>query len=270
MIQHTRGGRPYQVWTPSHKRVDYVRHLLTLVPYAMILVDQAERTDYAAVVPPAQLVTHPGLDRMPAIRNWVLDHATTKSVVCFDDDFRGAVSRTWQRPRKYTDPDVIRCIIESAVDVCHDLDKTLFTWTREQQVVWHNNGDPVSITFPISCGFVFHRGTHGQHMRFDEHIRSKGDLDMSFQAMLHDRVILLDRRWFMNFGVLLGEVGGEQARRTSATQAADELYIKQKWKGHAELGARAANYSPQARHGAKFVKKFVMRVKRRSPLGFRS
>lgn len=269
ITMHTLAGRPYQVWTPSHLRVPYVRRLLKLVPYANILVDDAERAAYSTAVPSAQLTTHPGLNRMPAIRNWVIDHAETTTIVMFDDDFQGAVSRTWRQPKRYTDPDVVRCIIESGVDICNDLDTTLFTWTRERQVVWQNNGDPFSLTFPISCGFIFHRGTHGAHMRFDENIRSKGDLDMAFQGMLHDRVILLDRRWFMDFGVLLGEVGGEQARRTSATQAADEAYVKAKWKGHAELGARAANYSPAARGGASFVKKFVMRVKRRSPLGIR-
>jgi len=260
---------PYEIVTPSHLRTDYMSQLLSLIPNTRVFVDESEADEYSKVVPDEQISTHRNLRGMPQIRNHLLDASDAPAVVMIDDDFRAAYSRSWQKPRKYTDPEAIRAIIECAVNVCADLDKTLFTWTREQQVVWHTNNSPFSLTFPISCGFIFYRGTHGKNMRFDESLQSKGDLDMSFQGMLHDRVILLDRRWFMDFGVLLGETGGEQARRTSETQLRDERLVKAKWKKYAELGAREAKFSSTARKSSANVAKFVMRVPRRSPLGYK-
>lgn len=98
-------------------------------------------------------------------------------------------------------------------------------------------------------------------------MRGAEDIDMSLTAMLHDRVLVMDRRWRLDFGVIFGEVGGCQVDRTLATHQKDSDMMKAKWKGHVHFGSRNTKF--RAKKSRSFVGNFTVKVNRSSPLGYK-
>jgi hypothetical protein len=220
---------PYTIIVPSHKRAERMPQLLSLLPTATICVEESEGAAYAARVPEGQLLLHPPVPGMAALRNWLLDHCPTETCVQIDDDLEAIFSQTWERARKITDPNIIRQLIENGVNIATDLGLGLFCWGR--MPVFYNGAKPFGLTSMAMGAVVIRRG----RLRFDDRITMHEDFDLTLQALLVDRVVLCDRRFYWDFGTLYGEPGGAQAQRTAERMRALKVILKEKWGKYALL-----------------------------------
>jgi len=227
---------PYTITIPSHKRVRNIPPMLRLFPSAVVVVDEQEREDYAQVVPEQQLLTHPSLDTLPKIRNWIIDNVPTHAVVQIDDDLRNVLSMVWRRPKKIVDPVMLQRIIENGVNIAHDLKKSCFCWGRMRMAMTSPSLKPFAFSRLISSSFVI----VGKQARFDDSLPFNADLDLTLQLLLKERIVLQDTRFYFDHGSIEGEGGGAQAKRTTADMERWKQHIKSKWKAHVQVGIPAS------------------------------
>lgn len=212
---------------PSRKRPDNIKHLLPMLPTAFILVDAAEESAYAPIVPKAQLLLHPGLDRISKIRNFALKARNEECVVMIDDDLNCVRALVGRAQRKIVEPDAILAILHSAYNCTRDLGVSLFCFCRDARwaVMKYLPHDPLSLNGPAAGAF----GVVGRKVKFDETLVTREDIDLAMQSLMRDRIILHDRRFYFDFGRTWCGAGGNQGRRTKANESADLKAMKERW-----------------------------------------
>ena len=243
-----------EIIVPSRRRPGNMAKLFSLLPAARVLVDKIEEAEYAAVCPPGRLILHPSLDRISKIRNFALDSSDAECVVMADDDLTCVRGLMGSRQRKIVEPEAIARILWNAYQTTSDLNLSLFGFARD--VRWaimaalpHN---PYSFVAPAAGCF----GIVGKELRFDDMLVTREDVDVTLQALLKQRILLHDRRFYFDFGRTWKGAGGNQGRRTAEVERIDNERIASKWGSY-------ISFSTKDSKGAAMS----IRVKRKSELG---
>jgi hypothetical protein len=195
-----------RIVVPSRKRARNIPRILSLLPNATITVAESEAADYREVVPEKQLLLHPELHGLAAIRNWLASTLQEDCLVEIDDDLRGVIPQIG-KAKRITDPQVIAEIIENGHRIAEDLGIGVFCWSRTA-----NNflSDPIFLPIrfvqPVSCSFGM-RGA-ARNRIWDETIPGRADLDFTMKTMLDDRVLLADMRFYFDHGRIFSGKGG--------------------------------------------------------------
>jgi hypothetical protein len=204
--------------------------LLRLLPTAVVCVDEAERDDYAAVVPAPQLITHPTMQGgLPPVLNWIMDHEKAPILITMDDDFQGVQATTGSQ-RFITDADEILAILENAARNCQDLGLGAFCFSRTPNTtVIRPEERPIVPTQAVaSCRGVMGPARHRKY-RLDMHGRA--DLDWTMRTLLEDRCIYADIRFYFDFGPIYTGRGGSVGLITPEVFEASSKALKQHWPG---------------------------------------
>jgi len=235
--------------------------LLRLLPQAVVYVHAAEQKDYAAVVPPNQLRTHPvAVGGLPAVLNWIMDHETHPVLVTLDDDFQGIQSTTGSQ-RYITDPDEVLAIIENAARCCADLGLTTFCFSRTPNTTVIRPEERPIVPTQMVAGC---RGVMGKarHRKYRESMHGRADLDWTMQTLLEDRCIYADIRFYFDFGPSYTGRGGSVGLITPEGFEGASRQLKERW-GNC-LSFKAPGYLKKRN-----VTTMSLRVKRTSPLAQR-
>lgn len=225
----------YQIVVPSRKRPFNMPVLKSLLPTALICVDEREREDYAPYVPADQLLIHPPTTGAPAARNWIIDNVSSPILVMCDDDLMGVKSLVGSK-RTITDPDEILAIIENAARVADDLDVSTFCWSRTaNDFLLRPEYLPIRPVQPVYGCFGF-RGP-ARYRKYDETLRSRGDLDWTMRTLLEDRFVYADVRFYFDFGTSFTGSGGNTGlvQPQEFTDASRE--VKRRWGCHIQYKA---------------------------------
>ena len=97
-----------RIVVPSRKRVANIPRVLSMLPNATICVAESEEAAYRDVVPTKQLLLHPEMHGLAAIRNWLAKTLQEDCLVEIDDDLRG-ISRRSARQSGSPTPRYRRC-----------------------------------------------------------------------------------------------------------------------------------------------------------------
>lgn len=225
----------WSIVVPSRARPGNIPTLLKLIPEAYVCVDRCEKTDYAEVVPKGRLLLHPGLDRLSAIRNWILDNAETESVVMCDDDLKSMHIRSGRLYKKVVDPVTIHTVFANGARILADLDLSLYSWSRNPNPIAFDPTNVIKFCNPAAGVFV----VRGRKFRWDENLTCRVDCDFTMSVLRGDRISFSDNRFYFNFGAVCQGKGGLQGRRTSDREAEELEYLNRKWGDYLKLGGKS-------------------------------
>jgi hypothetical protein len=235
----------YTIVVPSRARPGSVPKVLRLLPTAVVCIDDRERDDYAAVTPASQLLLHPPTETIGEVRQWILDEIPGP-VVMIDDDLRDVRPMVGVKRKPITDPDVIRVIIENGVRCATDLGLHLFSWNRNPVPMYFQPNNPIEFAGPCAGAF----GVIGRKFRFDTSLIHGEDCDLTMQALLRDRVVLIDNRFYWQFGPVHQGEGGLQQIRTHEKIKADIDKLRKRWGSYLVLDAKPGSQAHRKRSRA--------------------
>lgn len=247
-----------KIVVPSRKRTHNMPRVLGLLPGALIVVANRERSDYAAVVPRDRLLCHPDLPSLMHIRNWISQTVQEDCLVQIDDDLK-CIRPLIGKQRAVRCPQTIAEVIAGAQQVSGDLEIPVFCWSRSRNVALVKPQlQPIRLVQPVSSSFGM-RGPARARL-FDESLAGRADLDWTFRTLLHDRIVYVDMRWSFDHGRIFAGRGGnvglvdpESWQRTT-----EEIY--RRW------GKYVGRKRPGFAKGKGSSSPMSIRVSRHSPL----
>ncbi len=235
--------------------------MLGLLPNALVAVAASERADYAAAVPAKQLITHPDLPSLMAIRNWLADTIQEDCLVQVDDDL-ACIRPMIGKQRAVKCPERIAAVIENSQVVSRDLGINVFCWSRSPNTaISHPELLPVRFVQPISSSFGI-RGA-ARRRRFDEQLVGRADLDFTMQTLLEDRIVYADMRWYFDHGRIFAGKGGNVGLVGSEAFAQTTAELYRRWDRF--LG-RNKKRMPWFKSAAGSSSPMSIKVKRMNPL----
>jgi hypothetical protein len=201
--------------------------MLSLMPDALICVDEREAKDYAPHVPKKQLLLHPPSSGAPAARNWIINNVKTPCLIQSDDDLSGIRSNVGSK-RFITDPEEVMAIIENMVTVCSDLGLSTFCWSRTANTtVIRPEERPIVPTQQVyGCWGVMGKARKRQ---YDETLKSRADLDWTMRTLLEDRIVLADIRYYFDFGRSFSGSGGQSGLVTPEDFKRSTQIVAKRW-----------------------------------------
>ena len=227
------------IMVPSRRRAHNMGTVRLLLPSAVICVDEREHDDYAAVVPAPNLLTHPPMEGLPAVMNWMQDNIPNDIMVEVDDDFAGVQVTTGSK-RFITNSDEILAIIENGAQACRDLGLTTFCWSRTPNTtVIHPDVRPFVPTQAVCTAF----GIMGaaRHRKYDVRFTGRADIDWALTTLLKDRCLLADIRYYFDTGDAFAGRGGNVGVVTPTQFTSASRGLVEKW-GNA-LSLKAPGYA---------------------------
>ncbi len=180
-----------------------------------------------------EILPHPPLSGIAAVRNWILDNTPEECVVMIDDDLKSVKALIGKRPRTITEPECILRIIENGIQIAHDLDVPLFCWGRIVNPLSIRLYDPISLTSPVSCSW----GMIGREFRCDERLSDYEDMDLTLQCLLKRRILYCDTRFYFDHGPIFSGSGGLQGIRTGEGEVSSRKLMTAKWGKYVHFGA---------------------------------
>jgi hypothetical protein len=221
----------YTIVVPSRKRSHNMPILRSLLPTAMICVDERERLAYAPFVPDSKLLLHPPMDGLPSIINWIQEAIKTPILIEIDDDFERILVTTGSE-RRITDPDEILAVIENAARACQDLGLTVFCFSRTANTTIIRPDERPLVPVQRVCNAYGVMGA-ARHRKWDTAFLGRADIDWTLQTLLEDRCIYTDVRFYFDCGRIFAGRGGnvglvtpQQFQRvTAATQKKWGKYV---------------------------------------------
>ena len=217
----------YQIVVPSRKRVHNMLRIRSLLPTALIVVDEAERAEYRALVPAERMLCHPGLRGVPRIRNFMAAQVKSKILVEIDDDLERVLVTTGSL-RRITDPTDILAIIENAARCCQDLGLTVFCWSRTANLaILSPDTRPINPVHPVANAF----GIMGaaRHREFNPTMTGRADLDWTLETLMRDRIVFADTRFYFDCGRIFAGRGGAVGQIDKETFERTTRAIGRKW-----------------------------------------
>jgi hypothetical protein len=215
------------VHVPSSGRPDKALRTKTkFLPDAIVYVAEREKQAYLdAGIPPDALRTHPNLEGMGRIRNFL--HDDCKTLVCLqvDDDFESVLARPGLRMRTIRRPELLGDLIYSTALVASDMGVSLFGWGVQAWSLTYKDHDPLGVRGPFG-GAV---GTIGKLARWDDRLVIAEDCDVVMRELLERRIVFQDKRFYWNFGKIAGGTGGLQSVRSKERCDKDKALLRQKW-----------------------------------------
>ncbi|MGA2264185.1 MAG: hypothetical protein ABSH28_22470 [Acidobacteriota bacterium] len=218
----------FQIVCMSHKRAERMPHLLKLIPTIKIFVADGEADTYlAAGVPKDKLLTHPNLVGFGRIRGYMDEHTPNEVIVHIDDDLQAINVWSGSGYNVIRDHETIDRVVYVTIQAAMDLGVSIFGWGRRGTPAYFTQNEPFSLKEPASAACM---GQIGRQFKFDPNLVGfLEDADLTLQALLKERIIFIDTRYYWHFGKSWGNKGGAQAVRSSQVRMRDVEYIKQKW-----------------------------------------
>ena len=219
----------YRIVVPSKGRPENLLKLDKLLTKYTVVVGEGDKEAYSKIeTEGGEIVATPERIRgITPTRNWILNNFNEETIVMIDDDFKGVRCLVGRSTRRYTKREDIQQIIENSMSIAEDLDISLFYWNREPNPMSFLATNP----FRFVGGFASSAfGVRGRKLNFDERLKVRGeDVDLTLQALLKDRIIFSDTRFYFDFGAIWGGEGGLQTTRTSLNEDADIGVMYGKW-----------------------------------------
>jgi len=198
----------------------------TLLPMANVYVAEREVDDYrSAGIPAERIRTHPNLEGMGAIRNHLVQDARKSALVCIDDDLRFILCRVGRKPRKIAEPERIFDIMYGSALVASEIPVAMFGWGVQAMPWFYRDSDPMTLcgAFGGAVGFI------GKTARYDDRLKVGEDVDVILRELRERRIVFSDKRYYWNFGKVMGGAGGLQAVRSEERCRLDRELLKAKW-----------------------------------------
>ncbi len=206
---------------------------LALFPDAIVTVDEREVEAYAPVVPPGQLLPHPPLPGISAIRNWILDTIPDEAFVMVDDDIKSVYSKVGRVIKHYRRPDDVRQIVENAYECARGIGAHLFGFTQDGNVLGFKPQDP--LTFVGWIGTVI--GIVGRGLRYDERLAiGSEDIDLSLRHLLEHRIVFIDERFHFYSVNRLRATGGNASNRSLEREQRESQRLIDTWGQYVRVG----------------------------------
>lgn len=219
---------PYRIVVPSRRRAHNMSRIMDVLPTCTVVVHWSERAEYVNELGQKwNVVTHDIYDGLGAIRNFCLDTFKEECIVFIDDDFRRIKFLTGRNVRYTDDSYAIERIIENAVNMCADAGIEMFCWTRDPNPKNYKPGDPLYFNGPAGSAF----GVIGRKHRFDSALPFGADIDFNMQVLRDSRIVLMDRRYYFDVGLIFTGSGGLQGVRTSKEETRVRDVLRERWKG---------------------------------------
>jgi hypothetical protein len=244
-----------KIIVPSRKRSDtIVGHTLRLIPDAIVLVDEVEQDDYEPIVRKGRLWTHPSIQPMPAISNWVFksweDDPSVpwygeKAIALCGDDTIGFFALPGWSSRRYDDPDVLAAVVANAANCAIDAGAYLFGFAANPNPIIYEPSRPLKLGRWIGSPFGLVRG-HG--LEADVRLPLTGDVDFCLQALLKHRIIWCDSR-FATAGLALTNKGGSQHLRSQEQYDRERAILAEKWGQYIRFDTEAVHSSKRYKMG---------------------
>jgi hypothetical protein len=242
--------RKYAIVVPSRRRAANMRRLLSLLPTAIVVVDESD-VEYRKVVPASQLLTYSGsqggaryrISTLGRLRNFIMSVVDAEYVVHIDDDLRRVVSEVsvFGRRRVIVDPSDIRAIIENGVRILQDLELPLFGWGGSQYQQWdHPQLNSFCFESAVSGAFIVRNGTGSA---WNRNLMTQVDFELSMQTLLKQRAIVTDKRFFFDFGDDDLSAGGLSNLVNDKIRRSDEDLILSQWGQYVEVQEKKTRYS---------------------------
>ncbi len=253
-----------KIVVPSHERPENAEKITKVLGTNIIIaIDKKEKKDYEPFIKEGvELFTYNkkrlGLDNIAKIREYLKNKIGTP--LCFiDDDFQYIKNKIGSRQRSIKDKDKILKIISNGFQIAKDLNISLVAWDRLPNSMYLSPNDFITFTSFVAGAFIINK----DYLHFDRRFALAEDIDLSLQALLKDRIIFIDRRFFFYFGGTAKGRGGNQKIRTQKlVNECDEL-LKNKWGSYIETGRRIKASAYQKNY---FTQGKLIKVKRKSPL----
>lgn len=224
----TTAALEYTIVVPSRKRPHNMARLLSLLPSAIVCVDEREESDYRPVVPSEQLRLHPPLPGGAAsVRNWMMDAFDAPILIQIDDDFTRVIATTGSK-RTITDSEEILAILENGARACQDLGLSTFCFSRTPNT---------SVIRPEERPFVPTQGVFAafgimgaaRHRKYDRTLLGRADVDWTLQTLLDDRCVLADVRFYFDCGSPYGGGGGGTGIVTNEAFQESTRELRRRW-----------------------------------------
>lgn len=196
----------YTIVIPSRKRAHNMPIVRSLLPTALICVDEREIADYRFTVPKAQLLIHPPMEGLAHVINWIMDTVQSEILIECDDDLRSVASLTGSR-RVIRDPDQILAILENAAQCCKDLGLGAFCFSRtpNRQIVDAKFRPIVPVQL---AGSVFGVMGDARRRHYDPRFLGRNSIDWTLETLKADRCLYADIRYFFDCGLVFSGRGG--------------------------------------------------------------
>lgn len=223
----------YEVIIPSRKRSDRLKGWKMLFPFAKLFVHESEHDDYAKVVGDENVLCHK-LHGIWAIRKEMLRQSNKETVIQIDDDVKAVfnINGDARAFRKIETPEHVKQILENSLIVAKDLNINLFGWDLQGKPQYFDPTNPFRLCAVCSTAF----GTIGRDIMPDERFFTSGDMDLTLQALLINRIVLMDTRYYFDNGQVGKGAGGLQGLRTSQTEKQATDLLRNKWGAHIYRG----------------------------------
>lgn len=181
--------------------------ILSLLPEALICVDEREVGDYRPFVPVRQLIAHPPTTNLSQVRNWIIENIECRCQVQIDDDLRRIIVSDGLSRRSTTDPDEIIQILVNSANICEDAGIGVFAFSRQPNpAIVRQDELPFRLVHPVSSTF----GMLGsaRYRFFDERFVGRDDFDWSLRTLIEDRIMFVDSRFYFDHGPIFSGRGG--------------------------------------------------------------
>ena len=123
--------KDFQIVIPSRGRPENMKRMMSLLPSAVVYVDEREEKAYSRVVPKEKLFLHEPTETHVQMRTALgRDDRFPHTLVGVDDDLVAVNFHPGRRSRRTQDGEVIESVIRSTAQVARDLDIKLFGWAR--------------------------------------------------------------------------------------------------------------------------------------------
>lgn len=136
-----------------------------------------------------------GLQGLSVVRNFVLDTLPHKVVVFFDDDVKSLYWIAGRRSIRLDEERVKLCVLDMVV---HALDQKSVAFGLTPNDIRKSSPLAPFILRGVAACII---GVVGRDVRFDERNILKTDYDFMLMAMVHSRIVHVDRRYYFTAGI---------------------------------------------------------------------
>lgn len=198
-----------------------------------LLVCESEYEKYVAMVGDRVgiIKTIPdSVNKIAAIRNWILDKWDDEIVFMLDDDCESMIRIGEGKYVTTSDPDIIEQVIDNTALCARDAGAKVFGLNLTYDVRKFQENQPFKFNTWVDTTW----GIIGRDIRFDENQHVKEDFDYCLASLLKHRIIWCDRRYHIVHKSRTNR-GGMTLHRTTAKEAADLAYLQVKWGRHIQV-----------------------------------
>ncbi len=249
----------YAIVIPSKGRPHSALKCLSMVPRAVVYVDERDVEEYS-LIPKSQLRTHVPTKVLPEVRNLLLQDFSQPCLVQMDDDFRGVRCLIRRKTQMIREPSSVLALIENNIQLGEDLDIGLLGWNRSGNRMLYFDGDPMNFVSPIFGTWVV-RGKARSRL-FDPAFFPRADVDYVMRSLVEDRIVFCDRRFYFDHGSVFSGIGGATGSSTQKQYEDVTKQLAEKWGKAIEIQKGSLT---RGRTGGGYKDGFSLRVIRKDP-----